>query len=186
MKKITKYLLIIIFVLVVLTIGVSFSYFSTDIEKENNYELDISSGNLDIDITDSKININNIIPIYDDNYKNESYNKEFRLINVGNLNGCISIYLKFKDLDSSLVSEYIKYRLEANDSTYEGSFKDIEDNKLLLADNIFLESSYSIKYNLYIWISYEEEINQNELLNKEIISNLYIKTYDNKENMCSK
>ena len=55
---------------------------------------------------------------------------------------------------------------------------------MILIDNVFLKNNESKNYKLYIWISYQDEIDQIDMLGTSVSAKLSIESYDaqNKEN----
>ena len=65
-----KYLILFILLLTATTIiSTSYAYFSPEIVKENVTDTKINSGNVNVIISDEKINTDSIEPIYDSNYE---------------------------------------------------------------------------------------------------------------------
>ena len=66
-------------------------------------------------------------------------------------------------------------------------FLNANDNeKLLLNNNIYLESNSNKSFDLYIWVSYQEDVDQLDMLNGIIKSNLYVEGYDSINSICNK
>ena len=118
----------------------------------------VVTGNLKLNITDTSVNISNMAPIRSSNYETEAFKKEFTISSSeSTLNGCMKLYLNFKNISESLKSEYLVYKIvSSTGNVSEGSFKDINDNKLLIYDSDYIESGNSISYTLYIWLRYVE------------------------------
>lgn len=178
----SKYLVLLVLVLIVCVFSVSYSYFNANILKDNNYKTIVSTGNLELKISSEKIIADKLVPIYDENYKNEAYIKEFTIdSNSDSLNSCVEIYLEINDISNELRNEDFKFLLESDDENIIGNF-DTLSNKLILSNNIFFESNKSKKYKLYLWISYDENKNQTDMLGTYINANIVVKGYDSKDN----
>ena len=79
-------------------------------------------------------------------------------------------------------SEYFKYRLVSEEIDVSGNFKDAKVGQdLLLLKNLYLEKGTTKYFDLYIWISYDEEENQLDMLGTKIDSHLVISGIDAKE-----
>ena len=178
MKLNVKYL-IIVSLIVIASLGVSYAYFSANMINSDE-ETIVSTGKIDISIDDAKLEGKDIAPIYDEDYSMLATHKSFVIRSTsGNLNSCVKIYLNISNIDDELKSEYLKYKLVSKEYEKEGNFINAENGKkLLLMDKIFIESGKSISYDLYFWLSYQDNVDQSALLGKELISNLYIEGLD--------
>ena len=119
MKKINninKHLVIIIAVLILVTIGVSYSYFAADIISEGVTNSKLNTGKLKLVIDDEGISASDIAPIYDEDYEMLALKKNFSInSSSSDLNSCASIYLNIDNISSNLKSEYFK-----NGNLYKG------------------------------------------------------------------
>ncbi len=175
-----KYLILFILLLTATIISTSYAYFSPEIVKENVTDTKINSGNVNVIISDEKINTDSIEPIYDSNYETDAFSKEFNIKSISSLNTCNKIVLNISNISDSLKSEYLKYKLVSEEDIIEGNFKDVND-KLILLDKIFLNSNESKKYKLYIWISYQDNINQIDMLGTTLNAKLSVEALDAKD-----
>ena len=178
-----KYLVIIVIFLISAVFAASFSYFGVKVIKDEINPTNVSTGSLNVKISDEIVNVSSLAPIYDKNYLNKAYKKEFTINNISEtLNSCTSLYLDIKEISDSLKSEYFKYLLISSDGkTYSGDFRSAKSGeKLLLENGIFLETKNSISYTLYIWISYAEGINQIGMLNTTMSASVVINSNDMK------
>ena len=58
-------------------------------------------------------------------------------------------------------------------------------SKLLLDENIFIKSGQTKLFDLYIWVSYQDNVDQTNILGGSMKSHLYIEGKDVKEvNLC--
>ncbi|UKI58720.1 MAG: hypothetical protein L6V81_04970 [Clostridium sp.] len=103
----------------------------------------VVTGNLKLSVTDTTVNISSMAPIRSSNYETEAFKKEFTISSSNStLNGCMKLYLNFNSISEQLKSEYLVYKVvSSTGNVSEGSFKDIADNKLLIYDSDFIESS---------------------------------------------
>lgn len=186
MNKSIKYIVIGIFVLLVVTISVSYSYFLPNFIN-NTKDNEFSTGNLEISIDDEEINAVEISPIYDEDYELLGIHKRFNIISTSSLNSCGNLYINVSEISDELKSEYFKYKLLYDDKVIDGNFKNANSNeKMLILDNLFLESKEEKTFDLYIWVSYQEDVDQLYMLNGKIKSNLYVEAIDSKSNSCGK
>ena len=184
MNKSIKYLIISILFLLVITIVVSYSYFTPNFIN-NAKDTKVSTGNLDLSIDDESINAVEIPPIYDVDYELLAIHKSFTIISKSSLNSCANLYINISEISDSLKSEYFKYKLLYDNQVIDGNFKDANSNeKLLLLDNIFLESENEKSFDLYIWVSYQEDVDQLNMLKGNIKSNIFVEGFDSKNNTC--
>jgi len=178
MKKNSKYLVLILLIIIA-SLGVSYAYFAANIINKDNKTV-ISTGKIDISIDDAKLEGKDIAPIYDEDYEMLAFHKNFVIRSTSNtLNSCVKIYLNISHIDKELASKYLKYKLISTSGEKEGNFIEAKDNeKMLLLDKIFIESGKSIYYDLYIWLSYQDDVDQSNILGREMISNLYVEGLD--------
>ena len=184
MNKSIKYLIISIGVLLVITLSVSFAYFVPNFIN-NTKDTKVSTGNLNLVIDDESINEVGISPIYDVDYELMGIHKSFSVISNSSLNSCVNLYINVSEISDSLKSKYFKYKLIYDDRTVEGDFENANNNeKMLIVNNVFLESLNEKTFDLYIWVSYDENVDQTNMLNGQIKSNIYVEGYDSKNNTC--
>lgn len=173
-----KHLALIILVLILSVLSVSFAYFGANIIKNGDNKTDINTGSLKLKISDDSVNIDDLLPVYDSNYRT-SYKKEFTITNEENLNSCSKIYLKLNSIDEELKSEYLKYILIKDNEEVYGDFNSTSDKLLLKSE--YIESNDSNNYTLYIWISYDENENQINMLGKSLEASIYVEGFDASE-----
>ena len=184
MNKSIKYLIISIGVLLVITISVSFAYFVPNFIN-NTKDTKVSTGNLDLVIDDESINEVEISPIYDNDYELMGIHKNFTVISKSSLNSCVNLYINVSEISDSLKSEYFKYKLKYDGRLVEGNFENANNNeKMLLINNVFLESLSEKSFHLYTWVSYDENVDQTNMLKGQIKSNIYVEGFDSKGNTC--
>ena len=160
MKIDKKYIVIAVCILIGGVLTATLAFIGPDIITNGTINPNnVVTGNLKLSITDTSITLNNMAPIRSSNYETEAFKKEFTISNAeSTLNGCMKLYLNFNSISSQLKSEYLVYKIVSSTGNIsEGSFKDIVDNKLLIYDSDFIETSKSITYTLYIWLRYVED-----------------------------
>ena len=186
MKIDKKYIVIAVCILIGGVLTATLAFIGPDIITSGKINPNnVVTGNLKLKITDTSVNISNMAPIRSSNYETEAFKKEFTISNAeSTLNGCMKLYLNFNSISDSLKSEYLVYKVvSSTGNVSEGSFKDIADNKLLIYDSDFIESSKSITYKLYIWLRYVEDptINLTSLLGTSINAYVSVNGSDTKE-----
>ncbi len=186
-----KYLILysLLVILFIGTFSVSLSYFGTKVNRENVSPTSFKTGKVDVKIIDNKLEDVVLPPIYDRDYSKSAYKKDFTIVSSEeSLNSCASIYLDISEISDSLKSEYLKYKLVSKDNIVEGNFKNANDiDNMVIAENIFLEKNTSNKYNLYIWISYDENVDQMDMLNTKLVARVGVKSYDSEDiSLCVK
>lgn len=183
MKIKTSHLVVIIVALFVLSVGVSYAYFGANIIPNNVKETIVTTGKIELEIDEVNISSEDIAPIYDEDYEMLGIHKNFEIISTNsNLNACTKIYLDIENITDNLKSEYFKYKLIFDDYEKDGNFIDaMNGNKLLIDDNIFIESGKSKSFDLYIWVSYQEGLDQTNMLGGSIKTHLYVEGVDVKE-----
>ena len=186
MKIDKKYIVIAVCILIGGVLTATLAFIGPDIITNGTINPNnVVTGNLKLKITDTSVNINNMAPIRSSNYETEAFKKEFTISNAeSTLNGCMKLYLNFNSISDTLKSEYLVYKVVSSTGNIsEGSFKDISDNKLLIYDSDFIESSKSITYTLYIWLRYVEDptINLASLLGTSVNAYVSVNGSDTKE-----
>ena len=183
MKIKTSHLVIIVIALFAVAVGFSYSYFGANIIPNNVKETKVTTGKIDLEIDDVSITAEDIAPIYDEDYEMLGIHKNFAITSTNsNLNACTKIYLDIDNITDNLKSEYFKYKLVFDGYEKDGNFLDaINGNKLLIDDNIFIESGKTKIFDLYVWVSYQDNIDQTKMLGGSMKSNLYIEGLDVKE-----
>ncbi len=186
MKIDKKYIVIAVCTLIGGVLTATLAFIGPDIITNGTINPNnVVTGNLKLKITDTSVNINNMAPIRSSNYEAEAFKKEFTISNAeSTLNGCMKLYLNFNSISEQLKSEYLVYKVVSSTGNIsEGSFKDIADNKLLIYDSDFIESSKSITYTLYIWLRYVEDptINLTSLLGTSVNAYVSVNGTDTKE-----
>jgi len=169
------------------TLGVSISYLGTKVSRGEIYPTNVKTGSLNVRIIDNKLEDVKLSPIYDKDYHTSAYKKDFILVSDDNsLNSCASLYLDISEISDNLKSEYFKYMLITEDGSFEGNFKNASTKeKMLLLNNIFIEKGSRKEYSLYMWISYDDNVNQTRLLNTKIKAKVVVKSYDEESiDMC--
>ncbi|MCI7559040.1 MAG: DUF6273 domain-containing protein [Clostridium sp.] len=191
MKIDKKYIVIAVCILIGGVLTATLAFIGPDIITNGTINPNnVVTGNLKLKITDTSVNINNMAPIRSSNYETEAFKKEFTISNAeSTLNGCMKLYLNFNSISDTLKSEYLVYKVVSSTGNIsEGSFKDIADNKLLIYDSDFIESSKSITYTLYIWLRYVEDstINLASLLGTSVNAYVSVNGTDTKESTSCK
>ncbi len=191
MKIDKKYIVIAVCILIGGVLTATLAFIGPDIITNGTINPNnVVTGNLKLKITDTSVNINNMAPIRSSNYETEAFKKEFTISNAeSTLNGCMKLYLNFNSISDTLKSEYLVYKVVSSTGNIsEGSFKDIADNKLLIYDSDFIESSKSITYTLYIWLRYVEDptINLTSLLGTSVNAYVSVNGSDTKESTSCK
>ena len=77
-----KYLVVIVVFLISAVFAVSFSYFGVKVIKEDVKPTNVSTGSLNVEISDEVVNVTSLAPIYDENYLNKAYKKDFTINNI--------------------------------------------------------------------------------------------------------
>ncbi len=184
MKKSIKYLIISILVLLAITFTVSYAYFAPNFIN-NTKDTKVSTGDLDLSIDDESIDAVEISPIYDEDYELLGIHKNFTVISNSSLNSCVNLYINVSEISDELKSEYFKYKLLYDGKEIDGNFLTANINeKMLIEKGIFLESKNEKNFDLYIWVSYQDDVDQLSMLNGKIKSNIYVEGFDSKNNIC--
>ena len=174
MKTNIKLLIISIIILLAITAVGTYSYFTANVVSNDINEVDVSSGSINLKIDDSSITSNEISPIYDSDYEMLAYNKDFEIISDSTLNTCAKLYLHVNEISDSLKSKYFKYKIVSEGIDIDGDFFNAKNEEdMLLLDKI------------YLWVSYQDDVDQMDLLGTKIDAHLVVSGVDSKEEgMC--
>lgn len=175
-------ILAILIVILLIVFGSTFAYFIMEITGTGTNPSNVTTGSLDISLIDENVNISDLAPVDDKDYKQYAYKKEFKLINEGTLNGCSDIYLNITNISNQLKNSYFKYVLFTDTETYTGNYSEIDNNKIRLAVDTKVESGQTKTYTLYSWVSFDENnVNQNDLLGTTLTATLSVESKDCRE-----
>ncbi|MBR4178434.1 MAG: hypothetical protein IKR57_03705 [Bacilli bacterium] len=179
----TSHLVIIVIALFAISVGISYSYFGANIIPNNVKETKVTTGKIELEIDDVSITAEDIAPIYDEDYEMLGIHKNFAVTSTNsNLNACTKIYLDIDSITDNLKSEYFKYKLIFDGYEKYGNFVNaMTGNKMLIDENIFIESGKTKMFDLYIWVSYQEGVDQTNMLGGSVKTHLYIEGLDVKE-----
>ena len=178
-----KYIIIMVITLIVGVSAVTLAYFQGNVINDLINGTTVSTGNIDIKISDTEVNVSNVNPVYNGsaNYEDATFKKTFTVTNSGTLNTCTDLYLKINSIADSLKSTDFRY-IVINDetgTTLEGNFSEASNgNDLKLGSLYFFEGETSKKYTMYIWIEYQESKDQISMLNKTMNATLFVKGKD--------
>ena len=183
MKIKKKYLILMVITLLVSVVTLTYAYFEGTILNDLINGTTVSTGNIDVEISDNVVNADNVIPIYNGsvNYEDATFKKTFTVTNSGTLNTCTELYLKVNTIDDALISTDFRYMVINDDTgtTIEGNFSTASSgNDLKLGSLYFFEGETTKKYTMYIWIEYQENKDQMSMLNKSMNAILFVKAKD--------
>ena len=173
--------------MIVAVSSISLSYFGANIISKDIKETKVTTGVVDLKVDDEELDAKDIAPIYDTDYEMLAYKKNFSIISSEkSLNSCTKVSLNIDTISSELANKYFKYKIVGNDYEKEGNFSGAHNNSnLTLIDNVFIEGNSSMDFDLYIWISYDENENQIDMLGTKLIANIVVEGKDSKNlNYC--
>lgn len=181
-----KYLLISVLILIAGVLSVTFGFFGTEVVNTLINLTSVTTGTIELTLSDEQVNATNLAPIYDQYYAVQAYTKTFTVTNTeGSINACTNIYLDISSISESLKSEYFKYKIVSSDNkSSEGNFSSASttENMLLLASGFFT-GNQTKSYTLYIWISYQEDVNQISMLGTSMSASLIVEGSDVKQKL---
>ena len=181
-----KYIVIAVLTLIVSVGTLTFAYFQGNVLNDLVYKTDVSTGTIDIKISDTYVNATDIEPIVTNgtNYEKASFVKHFSVTNgTDTLNTCVELYLRINGINSALANKYFKYAVvnDETGTTITGSFDGVSNGtELDLGSLYFFEESVSKNYTMYIWIEYDVDVNQSSMLGKSMSATLFVKAQDSK------
>ena len=185
--KIDKKYVIITFLVLIVGVGtITFAYFQGSVLNDLINPTNVSTGSIDIKISDTSVNATNVEPLFTNgnNFEKASFVKHFSVTNGTNtLNTCVELYLKVNSIDSALANSYFKYAIvnDDTDTTITGDFNGVSSGtELDLGSLYFFESSTVKNYTMYIWIEYNPDVDQMSMLGKSMNATLFVKAQDSK------
>ena len=185
--KIDKKYVIIMFLVLIVGVGtITFAYFQGSVLNDLINPTNVSTGSIDIKISDTSVNASNVAPLFTNgtNYEKASFVKYFSVTNGTNtLNTCVELYLRINSIDSTLASTYFRYAVVNDDTgtTITGNFDGATNGtEFDLGSLYFFEESTSKKYTMYIWIEYNPDVDQMSMLGKSMNATLFVKAQDSK------
>ncbi len=165
--------------LVFLVGSASYAFFRPIIKGEGS-PIDVISGKVKLQISESKINAANLTPIKDTSKDTKAQKNDFTISRTdeSNLNACYSLYLVVDSIGESLKNKWLKYELSYTDSngqpqSVEGNFenfnsltldKDGKTNVGLLVNQELSNDNPSNSYTLKLWLSYSLTEDQSSIL----------------------
>lgn len=190
MKIKKKYLILMIITLIVSVGTLTYAYFEGTVLNDGVNKTTVTTGSINVNISDTSVVATDVKPLSTDSddsanqfaYEQASFVKKFTVSNdADSLNVCIGLYLKINSVDSQLVSQYFRYKIVQDDTgtSIEGNFSDISTlDDRFLGSLYFFNSGESKSYTMYIWIEYDTNANQTDMLNKTMNATLYVKAVD--------
>lgn len=170
----SKYFIVFILLLLVSVISVTYSYFNISVEENNVTNIDMTTGYIDVNLTESNININYFEPIYDSTLKTKAFKKEFSISNDSEFSGCVKLDLFITNISQELLDSTLKWKIIRDDAIeYNGSFENIIDSRINL-DSLFLDANETRNYTLYIWLSYSSLVDQIDMLGKGLTAKVEV------------
>ncbi len=184
-----KYIIIMVLTLIVSVATLTLAYFQGTVINDTINPTTVSTGNLDIKISDASVEATGVNPMYSNNntnFESASFVKHFSVENGNNdntLNVCTELYLKVNSIDSGLANSYFRYAVvnDETGTTITGNFNGASNGSNIdLGSLYFFEKGTIKKYTMYIWIEYDSNTNQASMLNKSMNATLYVKAQDTK------
>ncbi|MBQ4262978.1 MAG: hypothetical protein IJB83_01880 [Bacilli bacterium] len=182
MKINKKIVLPIILVLIAGVFVITLAYFGAEVIENGNNPTDVTTGNLDVSLSDSAVSVSSLKPIYAQYIDSMAFKKEFTITNAeDSLDSSNDIYLNISSISNELKNQYFKYKVVVDKSEKSGDFSSaVNGERLLIYNDLAIKSNTSKTITLYIWIEYAEGIDQLDMLGTELSANLVIESTDKK------
>ena len=160
-----------VLLLIVSVVNLTYAWFSTQVEGTGK-PITVTTGILDIKYQDSEtINVSFATPIYDDIRATTAYKNVFTVSHEdrSNIDACYSIDLSLDSIQDKFKSEWIKYELyDVTNNVSVTGIKDFSEvtgpGLITMASGKNLAVDDSITYELRIWLSYSDTVDQTSLL----------------------
>ena len=174
-KKMSKSRIILITVivmsLIVIVLAVTYAYFAPKIIGEGK-DMNVTTGNVNLSISESKINATNVLPILDSTKDTKAQKNSFTISRTedSSLGACYSLYLVVDSIGNALKNEDFKYELSYGENIVSGDFSNLipdEDGVIkigLLTNQSLTEEITSHNYTLRLWLSYRTDKDQTNIL----------------------
>lgn len=181
-----KYIVIMLLVLVVGIGTITFAYFQGSVLNDLINPTGVSTGKIDVTISDASVNVSNIEPVLTNNVNFDvvPFVKKFTVTNgADTLNTCIELYLKISSISNGLVNTYFRYAVVNDDTgtTLTGNFDGASNGtELDLGSLYFFEKDTVKNYTMYVWIEYSPDVDQTSMLNSQMKASLFVKAQDTK------
>lgn len=179
-----KYIMVMLLVLIVGVGTITFAYFQGSVLNDLINPTGVSTGKLDVTISDSIVSVSNIKPVFTNNVNFDiaPFAKKFTVTNgVDTLNTCNELYLKISSISSGLANTYFRYAIVNDDTgtTLTGNFDGATNGtELDLGSLYFFEKGTVKNYTMYIWIEYSLDVDQTSMLNSQMKASLFVKAQD--------
>lgn len=153
------YLILLVFTLIIMVIGITFTYFAL-FAKENDDSTMLKTGTLDINYIDGKeINTYALLPISEPNLdtKYSTYKKSFSISSNGTLDQVIDIYINVTDNEFS--DNALGFILYDGTGNWISKGTIPSSGKVILGSNVDLKSNESKSFTVLIWLrdNYENQ-----------------------------
>lgn len=181
-----KYIVIMLLVLVVGIGTITFAYFQGSVLNDLINPTGVSTGKIDVAISDSTVRVSNIGPVLTNNVNFDvvPFVKKFTVTNgTDTLNTCNELYLKISSISSGLANTYFRYAIVNDDTggTLIGNFDGATNGtELDLGSLYFFEKGTVKNYTMYVWIEYSPDVDQTSMLNSQMKASLFVKAQDTK------
>lgn len=168
--------------LVIIGISSSYAFYINEVEEVNkeNQGVSVTSGDLTMNFATSRTITANAVGLIND--ADILTDADYTAFSITLPSGSdadsalYSLYLTDTTMTSNFKSSYLKWALYSGDTQVKtGDFSGVtlsnENNGMFTAtdisllDSVAINNSDTVSYRLYIWLSYDENVLQNDLLN---------------------
>lgn len=167
--------------LVIIIFSTTYAYFTPRITGDEN-PMTFSAGKVKLSISENKITASNLAPILDSTKESKAQKNEFTISRTSdsNLGACYSLYLVVDEIGEKLKNQYFKYELLYGDEVLEGDFSNLTFNEEdgtatipFLTNQIISDENLSNSYTLRLWLSYDPDNDQSDLLMGDLASRTF-------------
>lgn len=180
-KRSTIILSILIVGMIAIVFAATYSYFSGKINNKDG-DVSVNSGEIKLSILNDTITATSLEPIYDTDINTSSkiYNSNVTVSRdtstIGDI--CYDLKLVIDQIGTSLanMSEDIKYQVYDGNLTIDGNLSSTSE-KLLYSNQQLTANNSNKTYTIKVWLSYNDEIDQTEMLKSSTISDRQLKMH---------
>ena len=167
-KKTSIILSVLVVGMIAIVFAATYSYFSGKVTNKDG-DISISSGEIKLAISNSQIATSSLEPVYDSdiNNSNKVYSDTFTVSRDASSTGnvCYNLKLVIDQIGTNLasMSSHIKYQISDGNTNVSGNLSSTNE-KTIFTNQELTSNSTSKTYNIKVWLSYSDDINQTSML----------------------
>ncbi len=165
-----------------MVIGVTYAYFGFFVEEKNVSSIQFQTGAVDLSLEGSTITFNNLAPIYTEYKDTQASVTTFSINNPSSkMDACYELSMNVTSIDSSLANETMIWEVTntTTDIVYSGTFDNTSTGgNIVMIDAGQIVSDTTHNFILRIWIAYDNNLEQLDMLGKSLNISLKSDAYN--------